>query len=884
MADLPSGTVTFLFTDIEGSTRLLHQLGERYGEALADHRRLLRAAFDRHGGCEVDTQGDAFFVAFRSARAAAHTAVDAQRALARHEWPDGARLRVRMGIHTGTATVVDGGYVGMDVHRGARICSAGHGGQVLVSASTHGLLLGAAGLELRPLGPHRLKDLPRREQLFQLVAPGLCEEFPPPRSERVAPDLPVVPTGFVGREREAAEVRAALERPEVRLLTLTGPGGTGKTRLALRVAAMMADRWTDGVCFVPLASVRDVGLVAPAIARSLHLPESGEEAAEERVRRHLSEHELLLVLDNLEHLAVAGLVADLISDGRVTVLMTSRSPVRVYGEHEYPVPPLSLPGAGDGGDPGRLLRSEAVGLFVERARATKPDFELTRDNAPAVAEICARLDGLPLAIELAAARIRLLPPRALAARLSDRLALLTGGAEDLPARQRTLRDTIAWSYRLLDEDARALFRRLSVFVGGCTLEAVERVTGGDQLDILDRIAGRVDNSLLWQDSTGEGEVRFRMLETIREYAHDRLVESGELGEYARRHADHQLDVAERARRDIDAGEQLRGLAELDREHDNILAALGRLLTPGPDAPAAGAATVLRLVERMGWYWYTRGHVEVGLTWLERALREGADGTAEVKAKALYWKGAVLDRRNELDGARAAMDASVALLRGGGEPAALAAALNGLATVAENQGDLGYARRKYEESLAIHDARGDEWGAATVRIGLASLALEEHACERAAAMLEDALRTFRDHDDRWSAAVSVLNLARVRLHQGRYDETRALLDEAIGQLAEWGERGYLAECLEVHACLAAAGDDVARPGRLAGSAGELRRRIGARPHGRRRAFLEARLEPVRSRDPGAFRAAYEEGVRMTLDQAVGYALGQTASGSTWEQGR
>ncbi len=476
---LPTGTVTFLFTDVEGSTELLARVGsDEYAQLIDEHRRLLRAAFADAGGREVDTQGDAFFVAFPSATGAVRAAVRAQRETAATQLP------IRVGIHTGEPSVGPAGYVGLDVPRAARICSAGHGGQVVISQSTRELVEDELpdGVALRDLGEHRLKDLTRPQRLSQLVIEGLSNEFPALRTLENRPtNLPVQPTALIGREREVAAVVERLRRKEVRLLTLTGPGGTGKTRLGLQAAAELLEDFPQGVFFVALAPISDPELVLPTIVQTIGLRESGAAPLVESLGHFLAEKRLLLLLDNLEHLveAAPSLGELLAAAPQLKLLVTSRVPVHLAAEHEFHVPPLGLPETSHLPEVSSLQQYAAVALFIDRACAVKADFAVTNTNAPAVAEICVRLDGLPLAIELAAARTKLLSPQALLARLEQSLDLLTGGPRDAPARQQTLRATIDWSYQLLGPNEQTLFARLAVFAGGCTLEAAEAVCGVD---------------------------------------------------------------------------------------------------------------------------------------------------------------------------------------------------------------------------------------------------------------------------------------------------------------------------------------------------------------------------------------------------------------------
>jgi predicted ATPase/class 3 adenylate cyclase len=594
-----SGTVTLLFSDIEGSTRLLRRTGEAYPGLLELHRTLLREAFERHGGRVLGAEGDEFFVAFASAADAAAAARDGQLALATHDWPDGNEIRVRMGLHTGEPRPVDGNYVGLDVHTAARVMAAGHGGQVVVSAATRSLL--GNGFELRDLGEHLLKDLAGPQQLYQLEIDGLPAEFPPLNSlgNRFT-SLPSLPSTFVGRDRELAEASALLTQDDVRLLTLLGPGGTGKTRLALQLAGDLLDRFPGGAAFVFLTPVRDPELVVPAIAQTLGLREQPGESALETLLEYLRERQLLLVLDNFEQvLAAAPALSTLLAQAPgLKLLATSRSPLRLSGERAYRVPQLAL--------------DEAVELFAERARAAAGDFLVTDENAETVAEICRRLDGLPLAIELAAPRVRTLSPRALLRRLDQRLPLLTGGSQDADERQRTLRNTIAWSHDLLREREQRLFRQLAVFVGGFRLEAAAAV--GGSADVLDDLDSLVEKSLLLRlREDSDGEPRFWMLETIREYAREQLEAAGELESARRRHGAWFAELAECLDAEAGTGDQAASVARLADDYPNLRAAIERARKD------RDGELLLRLATGLWWFWSTRGYVAEGRQALEDAL-------------------------------------------------------------------------------------------------------------------------------------------------------------------------------------------------------------------------------------------------------------------------
>ena len=546
MRELPTGTVTFLFTDIEGSTRLLEEHGERYAELLAEHRRVVREACERHGGVEVDTQGDAFFFAFPTAPGGLEAAREAQAALS---------IPVRMGIHTGTPLVTAEGYIGSDVHKAARIAATGHGGQVLVSEATCELVGGA---QLRDLGEHRLKDLAQPVRLYQVGE----REFPPPRSLNQT-NLPAQPSPLIGRKRELQDLVPLVA--DERLVTLIGPGGSGKTRLALQTAAELVERFSGGVFFVSLATVSDPELVLPTVAQTI--------GARNGLAEHVSDRELLLLLDNLEQVVHAAprLSRLLERCSKLHLLCTSRIRLRIAGERDYSVEPLP--------------EADAVTLFRERAAISEP--------AAAVYEICRRLEGLPLAVELAAARTRLLPPEKLLERLDKALPVLTGGRRDAPERQRTLRATIEWSYDLLEREEQELFRRLAVFAGGFTVEAAEHVAGAE----LDTLESLLDKSLVrrWEST------RLGMLDTVGEFATERLEDPGEEDEFRRRHANYYAVVAEQAApRLVEAG-AAECLEMLYADHANFRAALGWSATHAEPLQVRLSAALWR-------YWLVRGHL------------------------------------------------------------------------------------------------------------------------------------------------------------------------------------------------------------------------------------------------------------------------------------
>ncbi|HEX2222160.1 MAG TPA: adenylate/guanylate cyclase domain-containing protein [Candidatus Limnocylindria bacterium] len=578
--DLPTGTLTFFFSDIEGSTRLLQALGTDYPGVLERHREIVRDAFGRWGAVEVGTDGDSFFGVFRTARDAVAAAVAIQRAIADEEWPQGTTLRLRIGLHTGEAGLAGADYVGLDVHRAARIMAVGHGGQIVISDATRALVdRGASdGFALRDLGERRLRDLTGRERLFQVVADGLELDFPPLRTLDAAPNnLPTQTSALVGREVELTSIRRHLDSPGVRLLTLTGPGGIGKTRLALQAAADQIDRFEHGVYFVDLSEARDSEAALQAIVRAVGMTVSGQEPLREALAEELRPRRLLLLLDNFEQvMEAANDVAYLLRHcPQIRAVVTSREALRVRGEQLFPVPALSLPEPAAARTAEAMSRHEAVRLFVARAREARPSFVLTDENAPTVAEICGRLDGLPLAIELAAARLKLFSPDELRDRLRSRLELLRGGARDLPERQRTLRSTIEWSYELLDDAERPIFQLLSIFASA-RVQAVEEVADAIAplagIDTVAALASLVDKSLVRSEEDGTGQ-RLSMLDTIREYAAERLEREPELSEAARRaHAAYFADFAARTVRERARVGRGAALDELASELPNLQAA------------------------------------------------------------------------------------------------------------------------------------------------------------------------------------------------------------------------------------------------------------------------------------------------------------------------
>jgi predicted ATPase len=809
MPEFPSGTVTFLFTDIEGSTRLLHELGDGYADALAEHRRVLRSAFSEHHGVEVDTQGDAFFGAFARASDAVAAATAIQRGLAP------GPIRVRIGLHTGEPLRTDEGYVGLDVHRGARICAAGHGGQVLLSQPTRDLV----DADARDLGEHRLKDLLEPQRLFQLGV----EDFPPLKTLNWT-NLPVQATPLVGREQELTEAMALLR--EQRLLTLVGPPGTGKTRLALQLAAEVADDF-EHIWWVALEQVREPDLVEATIAQTI--------GARDDLVGYLRDRRALLLLDNVEQvLGYAARVAELVAAStNLKVVATSREPLRLAGEQQYPVPPLP--------------ENDARTLFSERARSVRPGFAANG----AVAEICRRLDGLPLAIELAAARVKMLPPDALLARLDQRLPLLTGGARDAPERQQTLRATISWSYDLLDEHEQELLASLSVFAGGWTLEAAEAVCDCE----LETLASLVDKSLV-----RERDGRFSMLETIREYAHERLIEQDAAGVAHQLHAEYFL---ERAEANCAAFPDELSRDQVDwfgREHDNLRAALDWLRQQE-------AELELRLVVACYEFWKRSGYWTEGRQRKEAALERGGEAPALLRARALRQLSDVVSRQGDYARGKKLAEAALMLHQelGTNGPETLHAHI----TLAISEHKLGNRERALELFDAVR-ATGDERSRATTLNNLGNMALDEHDHARARSHFEESAAINRRLRQQVPLANNLLDLGFVALADARAEDAAPAFRESLGicraerldDLLIWVVEGVAAVALGRGAPVVAASLLAATTRPRADLA------LGADFYPIAEEVRERTLDAAReSLGEAAFAAAWAEGEALSLEEAA-----------------
>jgi predicted ATPase/class 3 adenylate cyclase len=917
MRDLPSGTVTFLFTDIEGSTALWERNRGLMAAAVDRHLALLRAAIEANGGVLFKVVGDAVQAAFATAPAALAAAVAAQRSLLAENWEPPEPLRVRMALHTGAAEPQGGDYRAPALHRLAHLLAAGHGGQVLLSEATWLLVRDAlpAGVTLRDLGEHRLRDLLTPERIFQLCHPDLPDDFPPLATlDRQATNLRDQPSSFVGRRRELAEVTALLQRDDVRLLTLTGPGGVGKTRLGLQAAAGLVEQFADGVFVVELAPLTSGQQVPAAIAGALGLRESPGQPLEQTLIDHLHGRRLLLVLDNVEHLSeVALLVSRLLeASPGLKLLATSRSPLRLRAEREFPVAPLTLPDPLGAANATALAASEAIQLFLDRATRVRPAFVLTDKTGPVIAEIVRRLDGLPLAIELAAARMRLLTPESLRERLSQRLDLLSGGPRDAPARQQTLRNTIAWSHDLLAPDAQLVFRRLAVFVGGFSLEAAEYVGGtkgeeggrfahggpgtrgaggGEEedderipraplppqaapgrppqrsapLSPLDLISSLVDESLVRQLDGAGAEPRYDMLETIRTYALERLQAAGEDQATRQRHAEYFLALAERAAPALQGPGHAAWLDRLEAENDNLRAALDWTLTHDPGQGMALGANVWR-------FWLSRGHLTEGRGWLERLLAHGDEGPPAARVRVLYAVAGFARTQGDYERSRAYGEEGLTLAREQADRLGTGMMLLGLGSLAGQEGDPAQARVYFEEALALFEAEGDLFWAALGEDCLAVVALDEGDNVEGERLLRRALEHFRAIGYVPGVSIVLEHLADVARTQGDLRGAAAAWRESLALYWQHQDRVSIIWCLEGLAVLASELGEAERAARLFGAAVALRETLRIPRTAVAEAEYEAGSEMVRAMlGEEAFARALSAGRALPLAQIVEEAL-------------
>ena len=823
--ELPTGTVTFLFTDIEGSTRLLHALGpEAYGAALAEHRRTLREAFAAHSGVEVDTQGDAFLVAFPTAEGAAGAARQGREALA------GGPISVRMGLHTGTPLLGPEGYVGIDVHRGARVGALAHGGQILLSPAAAGLLDGEPLLDL---GSHRLKDFEGATHLYQLGE----GEFPPLRTPGSV-DLPTPATRFLGREHELFDAVSLVLDRDPRVLTIVGPGGTGKTRFAIELARLLAEEADGATLFVALAPLRDAGLVLPAVAEKLGTP-SAEPEALAAATGHRRTH---LVLDNAEHLLpeAAGQVALLVAAApSMQLLVTSREPLRIQGENEFDLPPL----VGD----------EAVALFIERARSVRPETAAT----PAIGELCERLDRLPLALELAAARTKLLPPEQLLERIGQRLDLLKG-TRDADVRHATLRATIGWSYDLLESAERRLFERLSVFAAGCTLESAEAVCDAD----LDTLASLLDKSLVRRRTGRLGEERYWLLETIRQFASDQLTDSGTAEDVRRRHTNRMLQIA-RAAHLTEEGDERPQLPSVLAERDDLRAALDW-------AAGADRELALELAVALENFWVAHAPHE-GRARLADLLGRQGEPPPALRARALRVYAGASDMAGHRDSAEAILEESLELWRTLGDERAIASLLHRLAMSALWRGDLERAGALAQESLDVAGGRFPYVEIPNYSV-LGQILVRNGDVEAGTELVRKSADLGLEVGWDWWRSGQLSNLAFLALDRGDLEEAERDAAEGLRLVRQQENRQWALWLMAALARVALAGGESDRAGLLWGAVQAESDRVPEGGWQARRAEHAADL--LGATDP-TFLAAVEQGRDLDLWDAAAIALGEEA---------
>lgn len=915
MESAVGGTTTILFTDIEGSTRLWESEPERMSQALARHDAIARAAVEDNRGVVVKMIGDGLYAAFADPADGLNASLTLQRSLRDPAVTNGIPLLVRCGLHQGAVERRDNDYFGPPVNRTARIMGAAHGGQILLSQAVVDSIGSRlpAEVTLRDLGGIRLKDLTAPEHVYQILHPQLRQEFPALRSLEATPNnLPQQLTSFVGREREIAEAEGLLK--SARLLTLVGMGGLGKTRLSLQVAADALDACPDGAWFLDLAPIRDPSLVQSEAARTLGVQEEPGRPLTQTLCAHVKQRKLLLIFDNCEHLvsACAELAHALLRAGPdVRIIATSREALRVPGEQTYPVMPLAVPDRA--ADVGALARSDAVQLFVDRARLHKPSFVLTEREAPAVAELCARLEGIPLALELAAARMRTLTVADINVRLRDRFKLLTGGGRVLLERQQTLRALVDWSYDLLHDHERLLFDRLSVFAGGFELPAAEEICGSEPLtreDVLDLLTSLVDKSLVMAEQSGDSS-RYRTLETIRDYARERLVQRGELLPTATRHCDHFLTMAKAARQGIRGPEQAEWTRRLEAELDNLRAGIALALEASVDPVLSVKFEVALMI-----FWMLRGYASEGRKYVRASLALPPVQASDVAhAHALYVGAALANSQSDHGEADRMLEKCLELRRGIGNPVDIAATLSTLSLVRLQAGDATSAREGEEEALGIFRRLGDRIGEAIGLLHLGQIGVHiaddaqarkqferclviardlkhyelESECERmlgeialeagdiagAHARFARSLEVCRGAGDKRDEATSLWWMGKADLAGGDCDGARTRLDAALRALEAFEMRAELLGCLEDHAALARARGRADEAARLYAAAASQRERLNlARPPRNERRWRDQLSATRRDLGDAAFEAAWADGREWELDEAIRKALAVT----------
>ena len=871
MSPLPTGTLTLLFSDIEGSTSLLNRLGTRWGEALSAQRRILRETFEAHHGREMGTEGDSFFVVFTSAQEALSAAIEGQRRLGRHDWPGQVPIRVRMGLHTGEPQRHEDGYIGIDVHRAARIAGTAHGGQIVLSAATQELAGAGADYEMRDLGWHRLKDLAEPEHLFDVAAAGVQEGHPPLRSLGTEASLPTYATELIGRGREVAQICDLVDGHGVRLVTLTGTGGTGKTRLAVAVAAELEHRLARDTYFVPLHAHDRSALMWSGIAEAVSAPAHATQTPDERALQFLADRSGLLVLDNLEQITDADAVVSRLLDEApgLRILATSRRPLHLVDEQLYPVSPLTIPEATLGGSLDEV-QTGAVDLFVQRARMVKPTFLLTPDNVGDVVALCRRLDGLPLAIELAAARSRLLSPRALLHRIDDRPSEPVSPA-DRSARQRTLQATIAWSYDLLDAGDQRVFRQLGVFSSRFDLDAVAHIVGAPDRDPLDVVAHLIDASLVEVVEGPDGEPMIFLLETIRRFARRLLEASDDHDEVRLAHARWYLQVARQISALLNGPRQMSALDRMEAVGEDIRAALDWCLSP--NAPPAGerAGCGFALLEPMNAYWYRFGYIAEGRGWHERAMRllagdDVPDSTQVVDA--LHGQGILAVQQLDLAAGRQSLERALAMAHRLGDLDREARESNSLGIARREAGDLEEARVLIERSLSIARRLGDRHREATALSNVVHLRMDVGDYAAAVEAAHRAIDADKALDDPWGVAINQCNLVVALLHAEGPERAHEMLSAVAADAVALGDIELSIDVIDTAAAIWAGLGRAEMAATLLGTAEKQREVSGIPRPGPDQQHLDRFIEPARrSLAEPAWVDALRRGASLTIDEAV-----------------
>ncbi len=824
VAALPTGTLTFVFGDIAGSTRLVEQLGDDYAGVLSGYHRIMATATAAHDGTVIDLEGERVFVVFPDALEAVSAAIDIQSAMASQPWPRSLPVLARLGLHAGTARIGSGGYVGLDVHRASRVTSSAHGGQIVISSPVRELIedsVAARGWSVKDLGTFALKGLARAERLFQVSATGLRSEFPPPNARSTTRvRIPDSPTSLVGRDRELTELVEVMTRPSVRLVTVTGPGGIGKTRLALAVATELAPSFPDGVYFVNLAPLTDASQVLLAIGEAAGIPIEGD--AIDSLASELQDQQVLLVMDNFEQVVAAGTEVSrlLARSPGVNVLATSRVPLRLTSEHEYTLEPLTLPPAGS--DEAETVRaSDAVRLFMDRALAVLPGFSIDEENASPVASIVRIVDGLPLAIELAAARLRMLSPRALADRLTRSLDALGAGAADVPTRQRTLDAAIDWSYQLLTREEQWLFARLCVFHGGFTVESAQDVAADpEQGDVVDLLMGLVENSLVLPAHGGEG--RLRMLAPIREFGLRRLHESGDYERVKDRHARHYVDVAEAALPELRGPKQATMVERLSDDWNNIDVAAEWLMSRGDDS------SMVRLTYGLWVFLWVGNHLRDGWRWIEAV---GDPERLDPEQQGRYWwlRGGINYEMGAYQASLEAIDRALALLDLSGDVDChnWADFLSALLVPAFGD-DLDQTFERLELSLNRFRGFGDRWGEGYALIAMGIISASRGDLARAEQIQMETRRLGETLGNEAMIGLAEAQIGFTYVAGGRVDEARQALRRAFDRFRRMNYREGICYALEAAASLSF-GEGRAEMGMIAlGAAEEVRARIGLHP--------------------------------------------------------